>query len=73
MSEKNDEINEVEVVTSAVGDDGTIVVDECLEVVDDDCSVVSNGARDHLDLVDLVVLLAHAHSSFPGWCRRLNS
>jgi len=39
--ERDDEINEVEVVTTAVGDDGTVVVDDLKALVDDEGNVLA--------------------------------
>ena len=41
MSSDNDEIDEVEVVTTAVGDDGTVVVDDLKALVDADGNVLA--------------------------------
>ena len=41
MSDSNDEISEVEVVTTAVGDDGTVVVDDLKALVDHDGHVLA--------------------------------
>jgi hypothetical protein len=41
VSEENDEMSEVEVVTTAVGDDGTVVVDDLKALVDDDGNVLA--------------------------------
>jgi hypothetical protein len=39
--ESNDDINEVEVVTTAVGDDGTVVVDDLKALVDHEGNVLA--------------------------------
>ena len=41
MSSDNNEIDEVEVVTTAVGDDGTVVVDDLKALVDEDGNVLA--------------------------------
>jgi len=41
VSDSNDEISEVEVVTTAVGDDGTVVVDDLKALVDHDGHVLA--------------------------------
>ena len=41
MSSENNEIDEVEVVTTAVGDDGTVVVDDLKALVDGDGNVLA--------------------------------
>jgi hypothetical protein len=41
MSDEQDDMNEVEVVTTAVGDDGTVVVDDLKALVDDEGNVLA--------------------------------
>jgi hypothetical protein len=41
MSDEQDDLEEVEVVTTAVGDDGSVVVDELKALVDDDGNVLA--------------------------------
>ena len=41
MSEARDDISEVEVVTTAAGDDGSVVVDDLKAIVDEDGNVLA--------------------------------
>ena len=41
MNQDHEQVNEVEVVSSAVGDDGTVVVDDLKAIVDNDGNVLA--------------------------------
>ena len=64
MSEERDEISEVEVVSTAVGDDGTVVVDDLVALVDEDGNVLATDetiaveSPDGTIVVDEVIAVA---------------
>ena len=57
MSEEHDEISEVEVVTTAIGDDGTIVVDDVKALVDGDGNVLATDETIAVETPDGTIMV----------------
>ncbi len=57
MSEEHDEISEVEVVSTAVGDDGTVVVDDLKALVDEDGNVLATDETIAVETADGTIVV----------------
>jgi hypothetical protein len=57
MSAEHDEISEIEVVTTAVGEDGTVVVDDLKALVDDDGNVLATDETIALETPDGTIVV----------------